>query len=124
QIIPEVGFYIQMLDVYQAQQDTDNYQQTLAMIFEMLADDEANGHNMGMEYAKLHLEHTGDLEKALSFAQKEYDARPQNIDTNQLMAEIHLAMGKTEQAKMYLKVAQRTNKQHPDLLALSQQIDA
>ncbi|MEL6651168.1 MAG: tetratricopeptide repeat protein, partial [Bacteroidota bacterium] len=124
QIIPEVGFYIQMLDVYQAQQDTDNYQQTLAMVFEMLADDEANGHNMGMEYAKLHLQHTGDLDKALAYAQKEYDDRPQNIDVNQLMAEVMFAMGEIDQAKRYLRVAQRTNKQHPDLLALSQQIDA
>lgn len=118
-VIPEVGFYIQLLDIYKEQGDTQNYDKTLGMVFEMLADDEAKGHNMGLEYAKLHLQHTGKLNEALTYAHKEYTERPNNIDVNQLLAEIHHAMGQKEQAKEYLKVAQRTNNQHPDLLALA-----
>ncbi|MEL7532318.1 MAG: tetratricopeptide repeat protein [Bacteroidota bacterium] len=118
-VIPEVGFYIQLLDIYKAQEDQANYEKSLSMVFEMLADDEAKGHNMGLEYARLHLEHTQDLGKALDYAQKEYDARPKNIDVNQLMAEIYYEMGKIEQARSYLKVAKSTNKQHPDLLELA-----
>ena len=112
-------FYIQLLDIYKIQGDQANYDQTLSMVFEMLADDEAKGHNMGLEYARLHLEHTQDLDKALAFAQKEYDARPKNIDVNFIMAEIYFEMGKIDQAKDFLKVAQSTDKQHPDLIAFA-----
>ncbi|MFK7921241.1 MAG: tetratricopeptide repeat protein [Bacteroidia bacterium] len=121
-VIPEVGFYVQLLTIYQEQGDTQNYDKTLGMVFEMLADDEAKGHNMGLEYAKLHLHHTGKLDEALNYAQKEYNERPNNIDVNQLMAEIHYAKGDMAQAKQFLKAAQRTNNQHPDLLAIASKL--
>ncbi|MEL6671413.1 MAG: tetratricopeptide repeat protein [Bacteroidota bacterium] len=117
--IPEVGFYIQMLDVYAHKGDQESAQQTLKEVFDMLADDEEKGHNMGMEYARLHLEHTGDLEKALAYAEEEYQTRPQNLDTNRLMGLILYQMGDYQAAQKHVIKALRTGNQHPELLCLA-----
>lgn len=121
-IIPEVGFNIQLVKLYQATNRQEKVQPMLDQIFEMLQEDTDSGHNMDMEYAYLYSEVVHDDEKALEYAQKEYDKRPNNIDVNRLMAQIHQQLQQYEAVEKYLTVASRTNSKHPELLALKAQI--
>ncbi|MEL6924363.1 MAG: tetratricopeptide repeat protein, partial [Bacteroidota bacterium] len=121
-IIPEVGFYIQLADLYQQTQRPAAYEKTMQEIMLMLQDDVDSGHNMNMEYADLHLHYTEDFDQALAFAKYEYEKRPENIDVNRLLAQIYAAQGNGAQAEVHLAKAASTNSKHPDLLALQQQL--
>lgn len=118
-IIPEVGFYEQMAHLYQ---ETGREQQALEMldeIYVMLEDDVQSGHNMNMEYARLHLELTKDYDQALQYAKHEQVKRPDNIDVNRLLALIHHARGEGDDARRHAQLAARTNSQHPELLEIN-----
>lgn len=114
-IIPEVSFYQQLASLYQMTDRKAEANQLIDEIFLMLADDEANGHQMGMEYADIYLNLLNDPANALIFAMKEYKARPDNIDVNARLAAIYIAMGENEIAKEYLHAAARTGSQSPEL---------
>ena len=121
-IIPEVGFYEQMAHLYA---ETGRKEKALALldeIYEMLEDDVNSGHNMNMEYARLHLELTKNYDEALKYAKHEYVKRPDNIDVNRLMALIHHARGEEADARTYAKAAARTNSQHPELLDINERL--
>ena len=107
EIIPEVGFYEQLAYVYQATNREEAYEETIEIILDMLADDVESGHNMNLEYANLYLDLIGDANKALAYAQEEYDKRPENLDTNRLLATIYKKQGKDQLAMTYEnKIAQ------------------
>jgi tetratricopeptide (TPR) repeat protein len=114
--IPEVSFYEQLAKLYQKTGRDAQANKKVEEIMVMLADDEAAGHRMGMEYAKIYLDLKGDMDQAFTYAQAEYKRRPDNIEVNRLMAEILYQQGKPEAAKPYLDVAMRTKSQDPALL--------
>ncbi len=118
-IIPEVSFYEQLAALYQETGRTEEAQQKVEEIFAMLADDEKHGHKMGMEYAQIHLDFTQDYDKALEYALKEYEARPDNIDVNQLLATIYLKKENLTAAEKHLQTAMRTNSLDPELLCVA-----
>ncbi|MGB4959479.1 MAG: hypothetical protein WBO36_08385, partial [Saprospiraceae bacterium] len=47
-IIPEVGFYTQIAEIYKAQRKTDKFDQIIPEILVMLKDDVDSGHNMNL----------------------------------------------------------------------------
>ena len=100
-IIPEVGFYEQLAHIYKAKGQLPLMEQTLETIWPMLADDVATGHNMNLEYAQIHLKLTEDYDKALQYAEAEFQKRPNNIDTNRLLASIYQKMGNEKMAAEY-----------------------
>lgn len=118
QIIPEVGFYITLAEIFQKTNRDKEFQSTIREIEAMLEDDVKSGHNMNLEYADLYLELLDNPDKALVFAEKEYNARPQNIDVNRMMAKIYIAKNEGEKAEKYSEIAQKTNSKHPDLQLL------
>ncbi len=119
-IIPEVGFYEQLAQVYQATNRTDELETSLTEIFEMLQDDIDSGHNMNLEFAAIHRDLTKDYNKALSYALEENEKRPDNIDTNRMLAAIYLKQKNTVAANKHLQIALKTNAKFPTLLALQQ----
>ncbi len=119
-VIPEVGFYEQLAALYQKTGRNADFDRTMKAIWEMLADDVAHGHNMNLEYAALHRDLTADYEKALTYAMKEYELRPNNIDVNRLLSSIYQQMGQTEKARNHFEKASRTGSKHPDLLGLKE----
>lgn len=123
-IIPEFSFYEQLAEIYQETERAEEAEETIQTILEMLADDEAHGHKMGMEYANLYLNLIGDPQKALEYAKKEYTLRPDNIEVNKLLAEIYLEMGETKMAKAHLIVANKTGSKSPQLMRLNQQLNS
>ena len=123
-IIPEVSFYTDLATLYKKQGREDEVKKMIPEILDMLADDEANGHQMGMEYADLYLNLLDDPKKAMEFAQREYEKRPANIEVNQLMAEIFLNLGDYAKAKSHIGKAQVTDSKNPELMSLVALISA
>ena len=117
-IIPEVGYYIQLAELYKRQGRTEEMQEIEAEILTMLEDDVASGHKMDMEYATLYRDHFEDYEKALVYSEREYEARPTNIDVNRLMASVLLELGDKEKAREHLTLATSTDSKHPELVPL------
>lgn len=106
-IIPEVSFYVDLAAFYKQMNQGVAAEALIPEILAMLADDEAAGHKMGMEYARVYLDLLGDAEQALVYAQSEYSARPANIEVNALLGEIYTHLGLSELAEGFLRSAKR-----------------
>ncbi|MCI4666660.1 MAG: tetratricopeptide repeat protein [Bacteroidia bacterium] len=117
-IIPEVSFYENLAKLYLETGRIEEAKKLNEEILEMLADDEAKGHKMGMEYSRVYLELFNDHKKALEYAWTEYEYRPQNKDANQLLAAIYLKMEDYKQAEKHLKVALATGSTNAELKAM------
>ncbi|NRB50463.1 MAG: tetratricopeptide repeat protein [Saprospiraceae bacterium] len=121
-IIPEFSFYEKLAALYQKQNRQTEFDQTIAELKVMLAEDQEAGHVMDLELSHLHAELLGDYETALEYAQKVYERRPDNIDINQTLAYIYHKQNRPALAAPHLQRAARTNSQHPELLALQQSL--
>lgn len=87
-IIPEIGFYMDMARIYQKMGNISAAQALLPKIENMFAEDMAAGHNMGLEAARFQLEFKKDKTKAMEMLKPELEARPNNRDVKALAAEI------------------------------------
>lgn len=114
-IIPEVGFYTQLAEIYKIQGRKEEMTKVMEEVFVMLKDDEDSGHNMNLEYAHIYLDLLEKPEQALTYAQKEFDKRPENIDVNRMLARIFKAKSDQTMAQKYAMAASVTNSKHPDL---------
>lgn len=117
-IIPEIGYYLQLAYIYKDQNRTKELEEIKKEIFEMLADDEASGHNMNLEYVEIYRDLFEDENQALNYAKIEYEKRPENIDVNRALASVFIQYDSKEEAKKYLEIAAKTNSQDPELAAL------
>lgn len=122
EIIPEVGFYVQLAELYQTTGRQEDFSAAITEIEFMLQDDVNSGHNMDLEYAALHYELLDDVDRALVYAAREYQKRPENIDVNRLMARLHQAKGDATAARDYLERAERTASRHPELEEVRSQL--
>ncbi len=118
-IIPEVSFYAELAYIYKETGRKEMADKTTAEVLAMMADDEAKGHVMHLEYAKLYMNLIEDYEKALEYAMKEYEVRPMNIDVNKVLAEIYYNKNDFVKAEEHLALALSTNSQHPELLMIA-----
>jgi tetratricopeptide (TPR) repeat protein len=117
-IIPEVGYYISLAELYKEQNRKEELEFKKSEILKMLKEDEASGHNMDLEYAYVYQNLFGDLEKAKIYTQKELTKRPNNIDVNRTMALILKENKEIEEAKKCIAIASSTDSKHPDLIKL------
>ena len=122
-IIPEVGYYVQLIELYKSEGRTDEAKAMEEEIMAMLQDDVDSGHNMDMEYAALYRDYYEDYDKALDYMQKEYQVRPNNIDVNRMMASIYAKMGQPEKAKEHLDKAMLTESKHPELAEIRAELE-
>ncbi|MEO0896715.1 MAG: hypothetical protein AAFY71_09980 [Bacteroidota bacterium] len=118
-IIPEVSFFEQLTSLLQEMNRMKEADKMKKEVMDMLADDEANGHKMGMEYARFYLEIDGKIGMAREYALKEYAYRPNNIDVNQLLAAIEIKAGEYEVARKYLRQANITGTINDELVAMN-----
>ncbi|NJB85554.1 tetratricopeptide (TPR) repeat protein [Lewinella marina] len=119
-IIPEVGYYMDLAKLYRKQGRTDELESMEQDILEMLEDDVSSGHNMDLEYATLYQDVFPDYDKALEYLLEEHNRRPANIDVNRELARLYVARGENDKALDHLTKAERTNSAHPDLAAIRQ----
>lgn len=122
ELIPEVSFYEQLIKLYKETGREEQAEKTLKEVFDMLADDEKHGHMMNMEYAQIHLHITHDYDKALEYALQEYEARPDNIDVNKLLAAIYLQQENYDKAEEQVAKALVTNSSDPEFLSIADDI--
>jgi len=115
-IIPEFGFFVQLAALYKATDRQAEADKLIEEIWVMLQDDMDSGHNMNMEYAQIYLDLVGDYDKALAYAMKEYEKRPENIDVNKLVAITYYKKGDYEKAHAHIEKASITNSQNGELL--------
>lgn len=114
-IIPEVGFYTLLAEIYKIQGRKEEMTKVMEEVFVMLKDDEDSGHNMNLEYANIYLDLLEKPEQALTYAQKEFDKRPENIDVNRMLARIYKAKSDQTMAQKYALAASVTHSKHPEL---------
>ena len=115
EIIPEVGFYEALAQLYRETGRNAEYEKLIPQIETMMQEDSEKGHNMRMEQALLYSDLALDLDKALAFAKEEYIKRPDNIDVNRLLARIYAKRGEKSLAFQHLEKAQVTGSKHPEL---------
>jgi len=123
-IIPEVGFYVSLAGLYKKQGRTEEMQNLLNEIMIMIKEDTDSGHNMNLEYADIYLNILENPEKAMEYAQLEYEKRPKNIDVNRMIAKLNVAKNDMEAAKRYLDVAQKTSSKHPEIKEIKSAINS
>jgi len=118
-IIPEVGFYVQLAQIYKDQNRTGELPSLMTEIFLMLEDDVAAGHNMNLEYAQIYIDLQNDYDQAHEYAQREWIKRPSNVDVNRLMAEISILKDNKEEAKKYVELASVIYSDNPKIKVLN-----
>ncbi len=114
-IIPEVGFYVQLAELYKQENRDTELKSTLKEIIAMLEDDTKHGHNMSLEYANIYLNFYNDPDAALKYLQPDLIMRPENIDINRMLSKIYLAKKDRIKAQDCLQKATRTHSKHPEL---------
>ena len=119
-IIPEVGYYVDLAELYTLQGRDEEASAIEKEIMVMLQDDVDSGHNMDMEYAALYRDQYADYDKALEYMLKEYEVRPDNIDVNRMLASIYVKRGELDKAKEHLAKAKATESKHPELEELEE----
>ncbi|MFK7983135.1 MAG: tetratricopeptide repeat protein [Saprospiraceae bacterium] len=115
-IIPEFGFFVQLAALYQATDRQAKADELIKEIWVMLQDDVDSGHNMNMEYCQIYLDLIGDYDKALTYALKEYEKRPENIDVNKLVAIAYYKKGDYANAQEHVEKAGVTNSKNGEFL--------
>jgi tetratricopeptide (TPR) repeat protein len=123
-IIPEVGFYEKLAEIYKMTGRTAEYQALLPEILKMMQEDTDKGHNMSLELAAFYTDLQPDYDKALEYALAEYQKRPANIDVNRLLARIYANKKDFPKAKEHLAKASVTNSKHPELLGLKKILES
>lgn len=122
-IIPEVGFYEQLAELYKMTGRTAEYEALVPEILNMMQEDMDKGHNMSLELAYLHTDLQPDYDKALQYTLREYQKRPANIDVNRLLAKIYAGKNDVAKAKGHIAKAAVTKSKHPELLELKNIMD-
>ena len=118
-IIPEFSFTEEMANVYELEGKKEKSHEVATSVIGMLQEDEEAGHFVDLEMANLYSKLLNDQDKALDYANNEYDKRPDNIDVNKCLAMVYYKKNEFAEAKEYLKVANKTNRKDPELLCLS-----
>ncbi len=121
-IIPEVGFFMDMATLYQQTGRKEAADKMTDEILVMLQDDLDSGHNMNLELADLHAQFKKDYNTAIDYVLAEHNIRPKNIDVNRQLALLYHEMGNWEKATEHAEIAAATNSKHPDLQTLSRAI--
>ncbi len=120
-VLPEFSFHEQMADIYLAQGNKEKAMAKYEEVRTMLAEDEASGHTVALEMAKLYTK-MEKLPEAEKYVQQEYKLRPSNIDVNKEYAWILYKKNELSKAKEHLRLAKVTNSKDPELLELDKKI--
>ena len=102
----------------------ENAKNVIAQLAKHATDDTAEpdkGHYADKELAYAYLK-TGNTEKALEHATREWNRRPENIDVNECMAWVYFQKNDAPNAAKYMEKALKTNSQNPKLLYRAGQI--
>ena len=117
---PEVGFQQLLVKSYRAAGQLQLAREAYDEVLVMYQDDIAHGHHMDLDLANTYLDLADDLEEALPLAKKCYEARPDNIEVNALMARLCLRMGDRSKARMHYDKAVRMGTKSQELRQIAE----
>ena len=121
-IIPEVGYFEKLAELYQKTGRKTEFEALLPQILTMMQEDMEKGHNMSLELARFFTDLQPDYERALQYARGEYERRPDNIDVNRLLARIYALKKDKALAQEHLAKAGQTGSKHPELEELKKML--
>jgi tetratricopeptide (TPR) repeat protein len=121
-ILPEFSFHEMMGDIYVKQGAMEKAASKYEEVNKMLDEDEASGHSVALEKARLFVK-MNKLDEAEKYAMQEYKVRPANIDVNKEVAWILYLKNDPAKAKEYLQVAKSTNSKDSELLERAAKIE-
>lgn len=117
-ILPEIGFNIDLAALKMANGKEDEAKKMTAEIETMFTEDIESGHNMNLEYAEFLADFKQDYKKALDLSLVELKSRPNNIDVNKQLAFTYIHLNELEKAKEHLAIAMKTGKKDAELICL------
>lgn len=117
-LIPEIGFYVSRANRELENGNSVRSNELTQEILEMLADDEASGHQMNLEKAGIYIDLLKNPEQALTYALIEYELRPSNIDVNKVLSEIYYMLDNPTKAQEHLQKALVTGTNDPETRCL------
>ncbi|WP_210464820.1 tetratricopeptide repeat protein [Rufibacter roseolus] len=121
--LPEFSFQEELVRLYQKQGENAKAKARLKELLEGMEEDQEAGHNVDLELANIYLELQKDYPRALKYALKEYERRPNNIDVNKTLANIYYHQQNYAKAAAHIQKATRTQSQNAELLCLHGLID-
>ena len=104
-IIPEVGFYI---DLAKYHKEADHVAQADSLskeILVMIEDDIQHGHKMDLELGHVYADLFDDYPKAIALFQTEYERRPGNVEVNRSLADVYTRIGNASKAAFHASKA-------------------
>ncbi len=120
--VQDYSFGEQLIDLYalagESEKSIKMTQEVIATLEKHANTDEQNaekGHYADKELAYLYLK-ANNTDKALECALREYNRRPENIETNEAVAWCYYKKNDITSAKKYIDKALKTNSLNPDLL--------
>ncbi|MCC2548354.1 tetratricopeptide repeat protein [Hymenobacter sp. BT175] len=120
--VQDYAFADELTDLYRLNNEPAKADKMAREAIAMLAgaaeeadENEEMGHYADRELAYAYLK-TGELDKALTHAQIEYERRPDNIDVCETMAWVHYKRGEYAKAQAMMTKARRTKSTNPTLL--------
>lgn len=116
-LIPEFSFVELQADIRRASGDDRGADSLIAVVEEMLKEDEAAGHLADKEFALLYANHAIKGDEAERRARKELESRPENIEAQHAYALALLRRGDAAGAREYLKKAGRMGTNDPVMTA-------
>lgn len=106
EIIPEVGFYVDLAKFYSKKGNTEMRDSLTTEILAMIDDDIKSGHNMDLALGEVYAELQQNYPKALEVILKEYAQRPKNAEVNQQLASVYDKIGDESNANKHRLVAE------------------
>lgn len=123
-IIPEFSFVELKADIHRATGDDRGADSLIAVVEEMLKEDEAAGHIADKEFALLYANHSVKAEEAEQRARKELESRPENIEAQHAYALALLRRGDAAGARNYIAKARRMGTNDPVVIAHTGLVEA
>jgi tetratricopeptide (TPR) repeat protein len=121
-LVPEFSFVQLKSELLRESGRTAEADALVASIEEMLAEDEASGHEMNLELARLYADNRMKLDVALERARRELDRRPENIDAQHAMAYVLAQSGRVSEARPYIEQAMRLGGSDPEMAELARRV--
>ncbi len=118
----EAAFVSFLGDIYELKGDSLKAHEVRNDVVKLMEDGEKNQpkddvikHNVSREMSLAYL-NAGKADKALEYAKKDYDMRPDNIDANELLAWIYYLKGDNTNAQMHADKMLKTNTKNANTL--------
>ena len=98
-LVPEFSFVEIQADIHRAEGRIRIADSLVDVISGMLAEDEASGHSMNLELARLYASHDRNLREAVRRARKDVEARPSSAEALDVLAWALFRAGEEKEAK-------------------------